>query len=79
MSPCPVAIGFIGITNGHFIHAGPLLERDRSFYLSLKMKCIYEYEVINLHAFVDISLIALRVLNILGMILHHPKSPNKIT
>jgi hypothetical protein len=23
----------IGITNGHFIHAGPLLKRDQSFYL----------------------------------------------
>ena len=32
MSPCPVAIGFTDITNGHFIHAGPLLERDHSFY-----------------------------------------------
>ena len=31
--PCSVGIGFIEIMNGHFIHAGPLLERDRSFYL----------------------------------------------
>ena len=25
----------IDITNGHFIHAGPLLKRDWSFYLSI--------------------------------------------
>ena len=27
MSPC-----LVGITNGHFIHTGPLLERGWSFY-----------------------------------------------
>jgi hypothetical protein len=30
----------IDVTNGNFIHAGPLLKRDRSFYLSIEFNLL---------------------------------------
>ena len=58
MSHVPLSSGHrvIGITNGHFIHAGPLLKWGRSFYLFFYLgheSKIQESDAPLMHAFLS--------------------------